>query len=75
MTPGVHPLAPPEGVSQWVVGARAAQPFLKPAFALTASSESSMAYALFRCQRANARLRATLTVPASDPDHDYLRSW
>eukprot|EP00965_Chrysotila_dentata_P138323 4575100-Pleurochrysis_carterae.AAC.1 len=34
-----------------------------------------MADALFRCERANARLRAALAVPASDPDHDYLRSW
>eukprot|EP00965_Chrysotila_dentata_P086209 2843826-Pleurochrysis_carterae.AAC.1 len=34
-----------------------------------------MADALLRCERANARLRAALSVPASDPDHDYLRSW
>eukprot|EP00965_Chrysotila_dentata_P061896 2050807-Pleurochrysis_carterae.AAC.1 len=34
-----------------------------------------MADALFRCERANARLCAALAVPASDPDHDYLRSW
>eukprot|EP00965_Chrysotila_dentata_P083723 2762787-Pleurochrysis_carterae.AAC.1 len=56
MTLGVHPLAPHEDVSQWVVWARAAQPLLKPAFALTVSSVSSMADALFRCERANARL-------------------
>eukprot|EP00965_Chrysotila_dentata_P172380 5688793-Pleurochrysis_carterae.AAC.1 len=58
-----------------MVGARAAQPLLKPAFALTGSSESSMADALFRCERANVRLRAALTVPVPDLDHDYLRSW
>eukprot|EP00965_Chrysotila_dentata_P030555 1017302-Pleurochrysis_carterae.AAC.1 len=34
-----------------------------------------MADALLRRERANARLRAALTVPASDPDHDYLDSW
>eukprot|EP00965_Chrysotila_dentata_P013960 463297-Pleurochrysis_carterae.AAC.1 len=48
MTPGVHPLAPHDDASQWVVGARTAQPLLKPAFTLTVSSESSMADALFR---------------------------
>eukprot|EP00965_Chrysotila_dentata_P067509 2234378-Pleurochrysis_carterae.AAC.1 len=34
-----------------------------------------MADALLQCERANARLRAALAVPPSDPDHDYLRSW
>eukprot|EP00965_Chrysotila_dentata_P034106 1135477-Pleurochrysis_carterae.AAC.1 len=34
-----------------------------------------MADALLRCERAIARLRAALSVPASDPNHDYLRSW
>eukprot|EP00965_Chrysotila_dentata_P136694 4520645-Pleurochrysis_carterae.AAC.1 len=61
MTPGVQPLAPPDDTGQWVMGTRAAQPRLKPAFALTFSSESSRADALFRCERANARLRAALT--------------
>eukprot|EP00965_Chrysotila_dentata_P254510 6211899-Pleurochrysis_carterae.AAC.2 len=58
---------------RWAVVARDAQPLLKPAFALSLSPESSMADALFRCENANARLRAALTEPSSDPDHDYLR--
>eukprot|EP00965_Chrysotila_dentata_P045266 1504136-Pleurochrysis_carterae.AAC.1 len=61
MTPGVHPLAPHTDARHWTVGARATQPLLKPTFALFLSPESSMADALFRCERANARLRAALT--------------
>eukprot|EP00965_Chrysotila_dentata_P122960 4064259-Pleurochrysis_carterae.AAC.1 len=34
-----------------------------------------MADALLRCERTNARLRAALSVPVSDPDYGYLRSW
>eukprot|EP00965_Chrysotila_dentata_P241915 6204567-Pleurochrysis_carterae.AAC.2 len=34
-----------------------------------------MADALLRCESANARLRGALSVPSSDPDHDYLRYW
>eukprot|EP00965_Chrysotila_dentata_P072075 2381156-Pleurochrysis_carterae.AAC.1 len=60
---------------RWVVEGRTTQPLVKPAFAHSFSSESSMADALFQCERANARLRAALTVPSSDPDQDYLRCW
>eukprot|EP00965_Chrysotila_dentata_P148615 4907396-Pleurochrysis_carterae.AAC.1 len=58
-----------------MVGARATQPLLKPAFLHSLSAGVSMAEALLQCERANARLRAALAVPPSDPDHDYLRSW
>eukprot|EP00965_Chrysotila_dentata_P009341 304178-Pleurochrysis_carterae.AAC.1 len=77
MTPEVHSLTPQMDAQRcWAVGACDAQPLQKPAFALSLSAESSiMADALFRCERANARLLAYLTVPSSDPDHDYLRSW
>eukprot|EP00965_Chrysotila_dentata_P116083 3837473-Pleurochrysis_carterae.AAC.1 len=75
LTPGIHSLVPQMDARRWVVGARDAQPDLKPAFALSFSSESSMADALFQCKRANASLRAALTMPSSDSDHKYLRSW
>eukprot|EP00965_Chrysotila_dentata_P246890 6207421-Pleurochrysis_carterae.AAC.1 len=76
LTPGVHhSLMPQVDAQRWAVGAREAQPVLKPAFALSLSSESSMADALIQCERANARLRAALMVPSSNLDHDYLLSW
>eukprot|EP00965_Chrysotila_dentata_P165476 5464632-Pleurochrysis_carterae.AAC.2 len=76
MAPGVHSLAPQMDARRWAMGARATQPLLKPAFAYALSSEVSMADALFRCERANARLRAAISMAPSDPaDHDYLRSW
>eukprot|EP00965_Chrysotila_dentata_P218398 6190559-Pleurochrysis_carterae.AAC.2 len=34
-----------------------------------------MAEALMQCKRANMRLRAALSVPPSDSNHDYLRFW
>eukprot|EP00965_Chrysotila_dentata_P259831 6213697-Pleurochrysis_carterae.AAC.2 len=42
---------------------------------LNHSPEDSIADALLRRERANTRLRSALTVPPSDPDHAYLRSW
>eukprot|EP00965_Chrysotila_dentata_P212904 6187316-Pleurochrysis_carterae.AAC.2 len=75
IAPGIHTLAPQVDARRWMVGARATQSLLKPAFAHSLSSEVSMADALFQCERVNARLRAALTVPPSDPDYDYLRSW
>eukprot|EP00965_Chrysotila_dentata_P097870 3235772-Pleurochrysis_carterae.AAC.1 len=58
-----------------MVGARATQPILRPAFPHSLSPGVSIADALLQCERANARLRAALAVPPSDPDHDYLCSW
>eukprot|EP00965_Chrysotila_dentata_P057917 1920033-Pleurochrysis_carterae.AAC.1 len=57
------------------MGARALRPLLTPAFPLAFSPHDSMADALLRCERANARLRSALSVPASDPNHHYLRPW
>eukprot|EP00965_Chrysotila_dentata_P179947 5941303-Pleurochrysis_carterae.AAC.1 len=75
MAKGLYSLAPQMDARRWALGARATQPLLKPAFAHSLSSETSMADALFQCERANSRLRAALSVAPSDPDHDYLRSW
>eukprot|EP00965_Chrysotila_dentata_P157950 5218566-Pleurochrysis_carterae.AAC.1 len=75
MTPGVHdpPLA--GDAQHWTMEARELRSLLAPTFPLALAPDDSMADALLRCERANARLRAALSVPASDPDHDYLRSW
>eukprot|EP00965_Chrysotila_dentata_P041919 1390628-Pleurochrysis_carterae.AAC.1 len=59
----------------WEHGSRAIQPLLKAAFPLRLSATDSMADALLRCERANARLRSALAVPPSYLDHAYLRSW
>eukprot|EP00965_Chrysotila_dentata_P095182 3146466-Pleurochrysis_carterae.AAC.1 len=56
MAPGGHSLAPHRDASRWAMGARVTQPLLKPAFAHSLSSETSMAE-----ERANARLRAALS--------------
>eukprot|EP00965_Chrysotila_dentata_P158773 5244274-Pleurochrysis_carterae.AAC.2 len=75
MTPGVHDLASSEEAQRWTVGARALRPLLTLAFPLTIAPDDSVAGALLRCKRANARFRAALSVLTSDPDHNYLRSW
>eukprot|EP00965_Chrysotila_dentata_P254786 6211990-Pleurochrysis_carterae.AAC.6 len=75
MTPDAHKLPLSEEAQRWTVVARALRPLLTPVFLLTIAADDSMANALLRCERANARLRAALSVPTSDPDHDYLSSW
>eukprot|EP00965_Chrysotila_dentata_P148120 4889466-Pleurochrysis_carterae.AAC.1 len=73
MTPGVHDLASSEEAQCWTTGARALRSLLTSAFPLTLAHDDSMADALLRCERANSRLRAALSVPISYPDHDFLR--
>eukprot|EP00965_Chrysotila_dentata_P045250 1503515-Pleurochrysis_carterae.AAC.1 len=75
LTPGVHDFASSEEAQRWKVGARALRPLVTSVFPVTLAHGDSIADALLWCEPANARLRAALSVPTSDPDHDYLRSW
>eukprot|EP00965_Chrysotila_dentata_P157457 5201900-Pleurochrysis_carterae.AAC.1 len=61
MTPGAHDLSRSEEEQPWAVGARGLRPLLSPAFPVAFSSSDSVADALLRCERANARLRAALS--------------
>eukprot|EP00965_Chrysotila_dentata_P141151 4665596-Pleurochrysis_carterae.AAC.1 len=55
LTPGAHELPLSEAAQPWAVGARALRPLLAPAFPLTLDLDNSMADALLRCERVNAR--------------------
>eukprot|EP00965_Chrysotila_dentata_P094382 3120456-Pleurochrysis_carterae.AAC.2 len=69
MTSGVHDLAFSEEAQRWTVGARALRPLLTPAFPLTLAPDDS----LLRCERANARFRAALSVPTRQLTHARTR--
>eukprot|EP00965_Chrysotila_dentata_P056593 1877542-Pleurochrysis_carterae.AAC.1 len=60
IAPAVHAPLASDDTAGWEHGARAIQPLLKAAFQLRLSAEDSMADALLRCERANARLRSAL---------------